>query len=504
MWRQIRKTGLSFFAASLFSLMLQAPGIAIEETVNSNDSTVTLASQLQEAQRLDSEARYSEAIAVVEKIIPSLRSSQQRAILSAYVSSLYIKSGRKQPSVESPVGGGAPLPPAPDATLKRYCLTVGTDGILSSYGVVGTTPIDVDNIVRSIEQFHKQPGLPGRNIVIYAHGGLTPESAAIENAARHVKWWEANGIYPIYFIWQTALSDYLHDTYDISLPSSPSPSIPSPPKDPSALDQAIAKLPMDGCIELLAHHLCAAPWNFMKKKALDSSAEISSVDWHVPQCVSQDFPASSLFISRLKDYAQRYPDLKIHLVGHSAGSIFCAGMLEALERNGLHATSVSFLAPALTVGDFQRLVLRHLPSINKFTIFNLSDKTERQDRCALNKDLVYHSSLLYLVSKSIERSNASDSADTPGMVPILGLSRFENSPMSRASGSLASELKRYKGRLFKAPNASPLDGQTTAKGHSGYADDSPTMDSIARIITGRSDVAHYDKNSWRDKLYSAH
>ena len=242
----------------------------------------------------------------------------------------------------------------------------------------------------------------------------------------------------------------------------------------------------------------------MKKKALDSSAEISNVDWHVPQCVSQDFPASSLFISRLKDYAQRYPDLKIHLVGHSAGSIFCAGMLEALERNGLHATSVSFLAPALTVGDFQRLVLRHLPSINKFTIFNLSDKTERQDRCALNKDLVYHSSLLYLVSKSIERSNASDSADTPGMVPILGLSRFENSPMSRASGSLASELKRSKGRLFKAPNASPLDGQTTAKGHSGYADDSPTMDSIARIITGRSDVAHYDKNSWRDKLYSAH
>ena len=54
----------------------------------------------------------------------------------------------------------------------------------------------------------KQKNEPLR-IVFYAHGGLVKESLGLAIAHKHLAWWKANGVYPIYFVWETGLFETL-------------------------------------------------------------------------------------------------------------------------------------------------------------------------------------------------------------------------------------------------------------------------------------------------------
>ncbi len=91
---------------------------------------------------------------------------------------------------------------------------------------------------------------------------------------------------------------------------------------------------------------------------------------------------------------------KIHIVGHSAGSIFHAPLITALNDAGVDVETCTLWAPACTVELFKQ---HYVPAIKKkrikqFALFALSDKAEQDDHCAN----IYHKSLLYLVSHSFE------------------------------------------------------------------------------------------------------
>jgi hypothetical protein len=101
---------------------------------------------------------------------------------------------------------------------------------------------------------------------------------------------------------------------------------------------------------------------------------------------------------------------RIHLMGHSAGSIILGHFARDLARF-TDIGSIGLLAPACTLkfanATFRPLVeARKLPA-NKFYIFNLSRENERSDSIG-----PYNKSLLYLVSRAFEM---------PRKSPLLGL-----------------------------------------------------------------------------------
>jgi len=362
-----------------------------------------------------------------------------------------------------------------------------------------TTALELDRQFQAMKIQHSawlkaNPDLKANHIVIYAHGGLTSDYAALENAASHIEWWKSNNIYPVYFVWHTGLSDIIHDLYSIRIGDE------KPPSVPPFLKPIADNLPLDDKIEELAKNSDFIRfWSQMKLKALAASSfssPITSKEWETPDTIPSSLPASSLLVSRLRKYVTENPKTQIHLVGHSAGSIFCAGIMQAMRREGLHATSVSFLAPAIRVSDFQRFVLPNLSTVKNFSVFNLSDRFERKDSCDI-LGIKYHKSLLYLVSRGLENKQDGDNEDFPGEVPLLGLSKFSDHSMSLANDTLTAEIAKYHGRIFSSPNGSPLTGQTGAVTHGGYSQDQSTMTSIARIIRQKNKVHAYDQH-WLD------
>jgi hypothetical protein len=78
-----------------------------------------------------------------------------------------------------------------------------------------------------------------------------------------------------------------------------------------------------------------------------------------------------------------------YLVGHSAGSIFLAPLMQFIGSLGLQIQTCTLWAPACTVDIFTQYYVPAIGStIKKFTLFTLDDTTERADNCAE----IYHKS----------------------------------------------------------------------------------------------------------------
>ena len=150
--------------------------------------------------------------------------------------------------------------------------------------------------------------------------------------------------------------------------------------------------------------------------------------------------------------------MRIHLVGHSAGSIVHSHLIDAGVRQGLGFESVSFLAPAITVDDFRTRAWPHIQSgvVKRYQQFHLSDKAEEDDRTCSP----YRRSLLYLVSESFEHGV---------QTPILGMQRY----FDKAFGT--------KGKLRCCVAPGDVSGSTT---HGAFDDDPGTREQVVRFIKG--------------------
>jgi hypothetical protein len=121
-----------------------------------------------------------------------------------------------------------------------------------------------------------------------------------------------------------------------------------------------------------------------------------------------------LLFKHLRDspVAARYK-VRLHLVGHSAGAIAHAFMIDRMAALEWDFQTVTFLAPALRVDRFRERVLPWLETkrIRRFREYHLADSAEQQDS-TMRALLGYGRSLLYLVSRSFEGGDN---------VPILGM-----------------------------------------------------------------------------------
>ncbi len=348
-------------------------------------------------------------------------------------------SVRTRPAPEVAAASGVDLAP--------HVVNLGNDGRLARIGSFESSPRQIEAALTRMDAAHDKWGGPEHHVVLYAHGGLTSGGRGQDIARRDLDWSLANRVYPITFAWQTGaietLLDQLADLTRRFLPAA------GPAEWLS--EQA------DRAVEVLARGSLAWAWDQMKQNARAASEPVTGeVDWMAARSAH---PGATLTALALRNHLR--PGTRVHLVGHSAGSIFLASLAERLVAAQVPIASTTFLAPAITVDDFRRTLAPLLPKVGRFTTFALTDDLELGDVCGA----VYRKSILYLVSRAFERP-----ARPGGEVPILGM---------------AKHLAGLGLPVVLAGTMTPVTDHCAARGHADFDTDTATMTSALLRILGR-------------------
>ena len=88
------------------------------------------------------------------------------------------------------------------------------NGKLSSEGSFSSTAEQVERIfgelIPAYAAAQKAKGITPR-VMFYAHGGLVEEREGLLPVLARRRFWELNGVYPVYFVWETGLRETLRD-----------------------------------------------------------------------------------------------------------------------------------------------------------------------------------------------------------------------------------------------------------------------------------------------------
>jgi len=174
---------------------------------------------------------------------------------------------------------------------------------------------------------------------------------------------------------------------------------------------------------------------------------------------------------------------ELHVVGHSAGSIFAGYALSLLSSIGMKLASVQLMAPAITVAEFKRLYLPLIESDTcpNPTLYILSDEAERDDTVG-----PYGKSLLYLVSNAFEDQRGT---------PLLGMERYVHKdnddlvswPDSEVDSDVESQFRKRVnglGSLIVAGSGKSFPSLSQSESHGGFDNDPETMNSILWRVRG--------------------
>jgi alpha-beta hydrolase superfamily lysophospholipase len=343
--------------------------------------------------------------------------------------------------------------------LRPHIVSLGNNGLLRTEGTYGTSADDVKEIFEHVAgQVDRR-----RHLVLYAHGGLVAEDSAIQKIADlRVPALEA-GVFPISLIWHTDFWTTLRNILTEAVSRRRPEGFLDASKD-FMLDR------LDDALEPLARVIGGkSQWDEMKENAISAS---------------QPGGGLALVGDLLRDLTRRHRSLRIHLVGHSAGSILLGGLVERLANGGsnpLPIETCTLWAPACTMDVYRSQYLPSIRSgaIRKFTLFTLTDKAERDDTCAN----IYHKSLLYLVSNAFESTlpKAPFLRERDGE-PLLGMAKFVS--------KLAASERNWD--WVQAPNANPTSSlaASTAKAHGAFDDDTATLASTLGLIAGVAQVRY--------------
>jgi pimeloyl-ACP methyl ester carboxylesterase len=171
------------------------------------------------------------------------------------------------------------------------------------------------------------------------------------------------------------------------------------------------------------------------------------------------------------------PDLKIDLIGHSAGSIAIAHMLEAAaERHPeLHVRNLVLLAPAASADVFEHGIRSNEGLFDTFRMFTMEDALECKDHLVPG---VYPRSLLYLISGILDGE-----ADSP----VVGLRRhtsgqapYDRAPLIDVSRFLAQPENRLV--LSKTRDDAGEGLRTWSARHGDFDNDEQTLASLTAIV----------------------
>jgi hypothetical protein len=355
------------------------------------------------------------------------------------------------------------------ADLRPHIISIGNDGALNAGGNFGTTLEEIETIFKE-DIPRVTSGWGKKRILLYAHGGLVAETAAVQRLADYRSSLLEAQVYPLSFIWRSdtwsTITNILQDAFRRRRPEGFLDST----KD-FMLDR------LDDALEPIARTLTGKlQWDEMKENAMLATQSKNG--------------GARIVLDLLAELAdENNNDVEIHVVGHSAGSIFHApivklltstgkitdGALKGQNGYGLKVDSCTLWAPAITVEEFKEYYLPAIrKGINRFSIFNLTDKAEQDDHCAK----IYNKSLLYLVSNAFEEKQRIPLFRDG--VPILGMHKF-----IKKDKELSKLFDTKKADLILSPNSSAegSPNHSTATSHGSFDDNEATVKAtLARIL----------------------
>lgn len=342
--------------------------------------------------------------------------------------------------------------------LRPHIISVGNDGELRTDGTYGTSAEDVRTIVE--QDF---PALTEkwktRRLLLYAHGGLVAEDAAIQRIADYRAAFLDSEVYPLSFIWKTDYWSTIKNILSDALQRRRPEGFLDKSKD-FMLDR------LDDALEPLARALSGKlEWDEMKENALLASSSASG--------------ATRTAANHIAALLEHDPSIEVHLACHSAGSIFHAGLVRQLTEkapagHGLTIESCTLWAPACTVDLFKQSYLPALNSknIKRFAMFTLTDDAERNDNCAE----IYHKSLLYLVSNAFEMRSRIPLVREGE--PILGMEKFVRPALLPIFSQPGAEWVRCPNNEVEGSNKA-----SRARSHGDFDDDTCTVKAtLSRIL----------------------
>lgn len=359
--------------------------------------------------------------------------------------------------------------------IRSHIISIGNDGELRETGTFGTSEGQVrslfeEDFPRITKKWKK------KRLLLYAHGGLTSEESAIQRVADYREGSLDHEIYPLAFVWKsdfwTTMKNILRDAISRRRPEG----FLDATKD-FMLDR------LDDALEPLARQLSGkAQWDEMKENARLATERARG--------------AIRIACRSLARLLKDDPNIELHIVGHSAGAVMHAPLVQYLTSRGkivsgpmrrktglgLKIGSCTLWAPACTVELFKETYVPAIKrgGVQRFALFALTDAAERNDDCAN----IYHKSLLYLVSNAFEHQPRIP-LWRPDGVPILGMEKF-----IRADRELEKLFQGKAADLILSPNAAPAGSADHSESltHGGFDDDEATMRATLARILGKPQV----------------
>ncbi len=294
------------------------------------------------------------------------------------------------------------------------------------------------------------------HLLLYAHGGLNSIKASARRIVAMKEVFKANRIYPFHFMYDTGLLEEIKDL------------VIGKKKVVEARAGGFTDF-TDKLIEKATRHAGRAIWREMKSGAIRPF---------------EPERAGSQTIAAFMD-ALSQPDAlpkKLHIVGHSTGTILLAALLEAFGEldDPPRVHTCHLMAPACTHETFNHIYKpllkerdRNKYGIGQMEIYNLEPDLELDDTVTP----LYRKSLLYLVSNAFEEERGER---------ILGMQKFR------------SRLGRVpKKPVFQIHTSSGSDGanvKTASKTHGGFDNDVFTMNEILRSVLRKVPTRKFTKD----------
>lgn len=350
--------------------------------------------------------------------------------------------------------GGSSLDAATLAALRPHLVNLRS-GLFSTEGEFSSSPADVDAIFEQHLPRALEARAGGRRLqlLFFAHGGLVSETSALRSAHQHIGWWRKNGIYPIFFIWETGFFETIGQLLERAFGGARG-------------GRDLADITSDPLIEIAARVLQGPRiWGGMKWAA---------------ERAAHSGGASAYVAEKLAAFCNAHAGrVDLHAVGHSAGSIFHAHFLPVTQAEGAPVfKTLHFLAPAIRMDTFKHKLLPGLTQgqiAAHLSVFTMQRDFERDDDCAG----IYRKSLLYLIHHALENERRT---------PVLGL---EDSLRADADIRRFFGLDGGTGRgevIWSVTDEDSGRSASRSTTHGGFDEDAPTMNSIVRRVLDLKDA----------------
>lgn len=330
------------------------------------------------------------------------------------------------------------------AEILGHFINIDDGQLIETGKFASPQPEEMQETVKRLILPASNSGNGYQHLVIYAHGGL---NSTVAEARRIAAWKGAdifgrNGLYNFHLMWA---SDFLDEAL-------------------GEMSKSTTGLAGSGFSDWLfeagpGKHFGNRAWRNMKGDAEAAFSGRADYDGGY---------RGLLPLLQGLDKANARP--KIHLVGHSAGSIVLGRLLSALDRfklSNIEIESIHLMAPACTVEFFFDHYSPYLKGKRKIALkdkvylYMMSDGLELADTVGTDIPLTpsYSHSLLYLVSRAYE--------EKPN-TPIAGMQLYQK--FMPTSEKLRIDVS--------------VSGTTMSRSHGGFDNDATTLTTIMSRILG--------------------